>query len=362
MFETPIDRHSNTELNVNGQSTPGENVASSSMAGVSAKDSAQDAAFDASHDAADRVRMVSDTRELSMRRNPSKNQARKRVRISASHLPDFDPIARLRALTSRENRIGMSIGLAGALLVHGAAAAHGLSSLLSLEAFSSAIRSAVQDDMRAVYAVEVAKPPPPAEPTPEPEPEKPQVAQKVPSQPAQPKEPPPAPAQAGKVLTAEPDPSEPLDLTDQGFVTGEGDKFVGGVTAANGTSKVAVRDTNAKIGGVPGAKGTGAPAPPAGPAKIDLTRPATPATFDWADCGFPPEADVEQIDFMKVSVVVTVGVDGRAINATVLNDKGYGFGRLARQCAMRKTYNVGLDANGKPTTTTTPPIVVRFTR
>jgi protein TonB len=185
----------------------------------------------------------------------------------------------------------------------------------------------------------------------------------VPNQPtAAPAEPPPAPAQAGKVLTSDPDPSEPLDLTDQGFVTGEGDKFVGGVTAAKGTSKVAVHDSNAQLGGVPGGKGTAPAPPPPPPPKEDLSRPATPASTNWFDCGFPAEADVEQIDFMKVSVVVTVGTDGRAQNVTVLKDPGYGFGRLAKACALRKTYNVGLDSNGRPAVTTSPPIQVKFTR
>jgi protein TonB len=186
--------------------------------------------------------------------------------------------------------------------------------------------------------------------------------QRAPNQPTTPAEPPPAPAQAGKVLTAEADPTEPLDLTDQGFVTGEGERYVGGVTASTGTSKVAVRDTNAQIGGVPGGKGTAAAPPPPPPPKQDLSRPAMPASTQWNDCGFPAEADVEQIDFMTVPVVVTVGLDGRAQNVTVLKDPGYGFGRLAKACAMRKTYNVGYDVNGKPTVTTSPPITIRFTR
>lgn len=264
----------------------------------------------------------------------------------------------------------MVVGLAGALFVHAAGAAHGLTSLLDLVSFSSAVRHAVIEDVRSTYAVEVNKPPPSpvakTEPPPEPEPVKPQNVPKAPSpaDPTPPDQPAPAPAEAGKVLTADADPTEPLDLTDQGFISGEGDRFAGGVTASSGTSKVAVHDVNAKIGGVPGGTGTAvkAPPPPPPPPKVDLSRPANPASTNWDDCGFPPEADVEQIDFMRVAVVVTVGIDGRAQNATVLKDPGYGFGRFARQCALRKTYNVGLDPNGKPTVTTTPPIYVRFTR
>lgn len=301
---------------------------------------------------------VSDTRELKHERKHEPESHRRQPRFAAG----FDPLTRILALMERERRVGLSIGLAGALVVHGAGAAHGYASLLDLGAFAAAVRSAVMDDVRATYAVEAIKPPPPP-PAPEPEPEKPQQQQtKAPAQPQnQQQEKPPAPAQAAKVLTADPDPSEPLDLTDQGFVSGDGDRFAGGVTSATGTSKTAVRDLNAKPGGVVGGKGTAAAAPPP-PPKEDLTRPASPATRDWGDCGFPAEADVEQIDFMRLSVVVTVGTDGRAQSVTILKDPGYGFGNQARQCALRKSYNVGLDANGKPVVTTTPPFIVTFRR
>jgi periplasmic protein TonB len=278
--------------------------------------------------------------------------------------PTFDPLQRILFLMERERRIGMSIGLAGALIVHGAAAAHGYSALLDLGAFAAAIRSAVVDDVRATYAVEVHKPPPPPPvPTAEPpEPEKPQPQQKAPAAAQnQTQDKPPAPAQAAKVLTAEADPSEPLDLTDQGFVSGDGDRFAGGVTSATGTSRTAVRNLNAKPGGVVGGKGTGPAAPPP-PPKQDLSRPASPAVLTWDDCGFPAEADVEQIDFMRVTVVVTVGTDGRAQSVTLLKDPGYGFGNQARQCALRKSYNVGFNADGKPVVTTTPPFIVTFRR
>ncbi|MGC4065758.1 MAG: hypothetical protein QM784_14130 [Polyangiaceae bacterium] len=163
-----------------------------------------------------RTAFVSDTRELRPTRiaasgtKPSRANHR-RVRMRPSSIPEFDPIERLRSLSRRENRIGMTLGLAGALLVHGAGAAHSLSSLLELGAFSTAVRNAVLEDVRATYAVEVAKPPPPPPPPPEAEPPKPEPVQRAPSQPTTPAEPPPAPAQAGKVLTAEADPTEPLE-------------------------------------------------------------------------------------------------------------------------------------------------------
>jgi periplasmic protein TonB len=275
----------------------------------------------------------------------------------------FDPVTRILFLMERERRVGMSLGLAGALFVHGAAAAHGYSALLDMSAFAAAIRSAVVDDVRATFAVEVNKPPPPPPPppTPEPEPERPQPQPRAPSAAQSQQEKPAAPAQAAKVLTAAPDPSEPLDLTDQGFVSGEADRFAGGVTAATGTSKTAVRDLNAKPGGVVGGRGTAAVAPPPAP-KVDLSRQAKPAALSWDDCGFPAEADVEQIDFTRVTVVVTVGLDGRAQRVSVLKDPGHGFGNQARQCALRKSYTVGLNADGQPIVTTTPPFIVTFRR
>jgi hypothetical protein len=45
---------------------------------------------------------------------------------------------------------------------------------------------------------------------------------------------------------------------------------------------------------------------------------------------------------------VTVGPDGRAKNVSILKDPGNGFGSLARSCAFRMRYSVGLDAQAIP--------------
>jgi|GEM_PF-238070 len=271
-----------------------------------------------------------------------------------------DPFARVRSLGGRENRLGMAVGLAIALTVHGAGAAHGFSSLLDMSAFAALVQSAVRDDVRSTYAVEVAEqkpppPPPPEEPKPEPEPQA-----RVPSRGQQAEAPPPAPAQAGKLLTAAADPDAPLDLTGEGFVTGDGDRYVGGVTSSKGTAQAPVRQALTKPEGKVG--GTGKGNPDADLNKPDLSRAPVPLDTVWNDCGFPPEADTEQINYMKVRVVVTVGLDGRAQKVTVLSDPGHGFGRLAQQCAYRKTYGVGLNSDGKPIVSTTPPIGVTFQR
>jgi protein TonB len=173
--------------------------------------------------------------------------------------------------------------------------------------------------------------------------------------------PPPAAAEAGKVLTAEPDPDEPVDLTGEGFVTGTGDRFAGGVTASSGTSKTAVRNAAASPTGV----GTGSKAPlgPPTPA-VDLSRPPrlASASRNWDDCPFPPEADAEGINNAKVQLVITVSSEGRAKSVTVVKDAGFGFGRLAKQCALRKAYEPGLNAFGKAIEMSMPPLTVTFRR
>jgi protein TonB len=279
-----------------------------------------------------------------------------------------DFLAPVMALGRRQVRVGIAIGLAGALMVHGAAAAKGLSALIDLGRFARMTRGALIERLGATYDInmEQAKPPPPQVEE-EPEEKPPEAVQ--PQEPAPVREsdnpyddPPPAAAEAGKLLTAEPDPNEPVNLTDQGFVTGTGDSYAGGTTASTGTSKKAVHNPNAKGGGKPGGTGT-AKAPPAPPPGKSLAKSAGLAGgTSWSDCGFPYEADAEQVDFGLVTLVVTVAPDGRAKSVSIVSDPGHGFGRLARQCAMRKRYTPGLDAAGKTVTKTTPPIRVRFTR
>ncbi len=155
--------------------------------------------------------------------------------------------------------------------------------------------------------------------------------------------PPPAPAQAAKVLTREPDPNEPVDLTGNTIVTGNAADFPGGLTASNGTGTNAVRSLTSPTG-VPG--GTGAPtAAPSAPGP-DRTRPASLAGgSDW-NCPFPPEADTAQIDEAYVTVQVDVRPDGTPGAVTVVSDPGNGFGREARRCALGKSFQPALDHDG----------------
>jgi protein TonB len=221
------------------------------------------------------------------------------------------------------------------------------------------VRSSVRAYLSRMYDIEMVPPPPPPPPPPEeppPEPKAPppptQMAKPAPREEAR-----PAPAQAGKILTQEPKPDEPVDLTGMGFVTGNADSYAGGVTSSTGTSAKAVHNLNAAPGGVPGGTGT-APAPP----PPDVAQPASlEGDTDWSDCPWPSEALAEQIEMQRVTIVVTVGADGNPRDVKVVKDPGHGFARMAKQCAMRKHYNPAHDRDGRAVVSTMAPFTVRFT-
>lgn len=264
-----------------------------------------------------------------------------------------DPLAAVFALGRRRMRTGALLALAGTLLIHGSGAAKGLSVLVELALFAARVRTVVVERLRATYDVEAAPPPKAELPPPPEEPEQ----KPLPRLRA---EAPPPPAAAGKVLTSEPQPDDaPVDLTAWGMVSGEANAFVGGVTSTKGTSKVASQKTAPVASGVPGGTGTGpAPTKPA----QDLSRPpGLPEGSSWDSCGFPAEADMDQIDFAMVTLAVTVAADGSPQSVSAVNDPGHGFGPLATQCARRKKYRPALDAAGNPIIKTIQ-FRVRFTR
>jgi periplasmic protein TonB len=268
-----------------------------------------------------------------------------------------EPLASVLGLGGREDRLVFVIALVAALAVHAVAGARALRVFPYLAELSTLVRNGMQERLRSQVDIDLNEPPPPKPepvPEPEPEPEPPPPAQQKAPEPAAP---PPAAAEAGKVLTAEPDPDAPVDFGNE-FISGDGDRFAGGVTASSGTSKTAVRNTAAVATGI----GTGAPkvAPaPVGP-KVDLSKAPEPLNKNW-DCPFPSEAEAEGINAIKVQVVVTVTREGRARTATVLKDPGFGFGKAARACAMRNAYAAALDASGKAVEQSFS-VNVRFTR
>jgi periplasmic protein TonB len=219
------------------------------------------------------------------------------------------------------------------------------------------VQAQIRERLHSQIDIDLTEPPPPPPPPePEPTPEPKEIPTAAPATPTA--APPPAAAEAGKVLTADPDPNEPVDLTGDGFVSGNGDRFAGGVTAATGTSKNAVRDIRSKPEGV----GKAAPGPVSSAAGSNLSRAAAPMGGGWSDCGFPAEADIEGIDQAVVSLTVVVGPDGRAKSVTILKDPGNGFGQATRACAFRKQFATALDLAGNPITMSTAPFTVRYTR
>jgi protein TonB len=279
-------------------------------------------------------------------------------RVSEQELAS-DPLAPMFSLGKEAMRAGIVLGIIGALLLHGAVGAQAASTLGQVHAFAVLVRAQVRERMHSQIDVDLTEPPPPPPPEPEPPPEPPAPTPPTaaPPPPAGTPPTPPAAAEAGKVLTQDPDPNEPVDLTGDGFVTGDADHFAGGVTASNGTSKGPVHDLRAKPDGV------GKPPPgPVASAAVNLTRAASPVGSSWDDCEFPPEADVEDIDNAVVQLTVIVGANGRAKSVTVLRDPGNGFGQAARTCAFRKPFTTALDSSGTAITMSTPPFTIHFHR
>lgn len=278
---------------------------------------------------------------------------------------DRDPLAPIFALGNRAANTGMVIGLMIALVTHGYASARAMTALFDMQRGIREMRQDLHDFFWTEYDVDIPpaqkaeekKEEPPPEPEPEPAPKLDKPAPKE-DDPYEDKTPPP-PSQAAKVLTAKEDPDEPVDMTGQGFVTGDGTGPGFGMVSAEGTAKTPTYNKGASLDGKEGGTGTKPPPPP--PA-VDLSKaPSLVGSTNW-DCAFPPEADAEQIDQAVASVVVTVRPDGTVQSVKVVDDPGYGFGRAARICALARRFSPGLDRTGQPTTSVTPPIRVRFTR
>jgi protein TonB len=262
--------------------------------------------------------------------------------------PATDPLNGVLALGPR---IPVAVMVAAAVLavsLH-AGAAVGAVQAAVLHAFASwarDTRSIVADRLAQTYDVDFVKPvdkpdEPPPPPPEEKEPPK-QLVKELPKD-APPPEP-PAAAEAAKVLMQEPAKDEPVDLTGNTFLNGQGDTALGGVTQIGGKATAPTNNVAAAATGVPGGTGTG-PAPPA--AKVDRSRAA--GIMNKANlerCPFPAEADAEQVDEAAVGIEVKVSADGRAETVSVTRDPGHGFGREARKCALREKYAPALNVDG----------------
>jgi periplasmic protein TonB len=259
---------------------------------------------------------------------------------AAAESPDV--LARALKFGRRSRVRGFGLGLGGTVLAHGALVAFVVKIVGSAPVTHKVAPTTIDIQTAPAPPPKPAPPPPPPpKAAPEPAPSVPRAA---------------APAQAAKVLTQAPDPNQPVDMSNDGFINGNADSYAGGLSSANGTSKSAVAAIAQR------------PAPPAArrvpppPPEPDLSRPALPAGARNWNCGFPPEADAEQINHAVVTLFVKVGPNGVPLGAVVMSDPGNGFGRAARQCAMEKTYQAALNRSGQPITAKTPPFIVNFNR
>jgi hypothetical protein len=161
----------------------------------------------------------------------------------------------------------------------------------------------------------------------------------------------PEPAQAGSILTRQDD-----DPFDDSFVTGDADRYAGGLTTSLGKSLTAVHAS-----GIRGGTGLGRASPPKAAAP-DRSRPAWLVTGVVWDCGFPSEANPDKITYAAVQVAVTVRADGSAESVEVVDDPGNGFGRIARACALDHRFIPALDREGRAIQATTRPFTIGFRR
>jgi hypothetical protein len=198
-----------------------------------------------------------------------------------------------------------------------------------------------------VATLQRREPPPPPQP-----PEPPRARTPSPRAPrAVAKGPPPAPAQAGRVIAQAPSPSAPADLTGFDLVVGQGESYAGGYSSAQGTSRNAVADPSATVGGVPDAPARAA----------DLSRPASPLRRDWA-CAWPDEAQDSDLRDARATIRVSVGVDGAPAKVEVLSAPPGGFAEAVRRCAEGAEYSTALDSNGRPIAGATNLFNVHFLR
>ncbi len=273
-----------------------------------------------------------------------------------------EPYARLEALDRRDRWL-LPVGLLGALVLHGALLATGSLALAAAsagDALASEARPSVElIEVEPVPAQPEPEPEPEPQPEPEPEPEPEPLRAPAPKAAATSKEPatPAAamPAEAQKLLTAA---DAPLDLTGQAFamVSGDNPYAVSGEVANTGVRVRRAPKSGTRLDGAPKGEPAGS-----GPA-VDRSRAPLSMGGDWSDCGFPREADEAQVHEARVQLVAQVDPKGRATAVHVVRDPGFGFGELAKRCALGKRFQPGLAPSGEAITATTAPFSVLFTR
>jgi protein TonB len=290
-----------------------------------------------------------------------------------------DPWEKLRRLGPSSSLVSIVPWVAIALLAHTGAIASPNMTMLPMRQHVRTMRVQLDDYFGGTIDIDVDpqkedKPPAKSEPQPEPEPE--------PEDPKSPPTPPPptranqeapkakeddygearpAAAEAAAILNSGEAKGE--DLTEFTMPHKDGSTATpSGWTSSEGTAKTPVRDPRADAKGKEGARGNG-DGDGNGPQKrVDRSRPAMPVSTSLSDCPFPPQADMAQIDNAVVEVTVSVDPHGRATQASVRADPGYGFGGQARRCALAMRYQPALNPNGDAIAGSTPTLRFRFNR
>jgi hypothetical protein len=225
--------------------------------------------------------------------------------------------------------------------------AHGLVVLLAV--FGRPAPLVAAPPKKREIVVTAAPPPPPPVPKPEPPPpevpkaEKPRMARNAP--------PPPTPKQAGKVIAAAADPNAPMDMTGFSMPVGEG-KYEGGLTASKAPPPGPTPVAEAR---------RPKPRPPPAPVGPSLAKPPGPARRDWT-CTWPDDEQDTDLRDAKVSIRVSVSIDGAPDQVEVLSTPKPSFGQAARACALAETYRPALDTAGNRMAAATPPFNVHFVR
>jgi periplasmic protein TonB len=182
--------------------------------------------------------------------------------------------------------------------------------------------------------------PPPRRPPPK-APEPPPTRDVTPAPGPQPEPLPEQAAQAGQVVAQAADAAD-LSATDFAMVVGEGLAYVGGLTSSVGRSDQAVQ-------GGGGGKGSGL---------RSRAREAWPTRTDW-DCEWPEGS--EQVDRVA-TMRIRVSAEGRAEHVEILEAPTPELAEVVQRCALRERFHPARDHEGRPYTTTTRPLTIRFLR
>jgi len=159
------------------------------------------------------------------------------------------------------------------------------------------------------------------------------------------------PAESGRIIAEEAEPAGPVDLTENTFVAGTANAYVGGASASAGTN----RDP------VPRGLVEQDAAPTAMPGRPSRARPVQLDGSEWR-CDWPASAVAQDIYEQFVMLRVVVRSDGSVERVTLLSDPGHGFGIAAVGCAHHTRFSPARDAGGEAIRATSAPIRVRFTR